>query len=304
VAVVFAAGLAWLLWPLLRRDAVARFFATGMLLAIVPVCATAPQDRLLQIAGIGGMGLLAQFLAGVAGRAEWLRRGPARAWARAAAGVLVFVHLIVAPVKLALSAQEYRNLGRTMERIAASLPTDEASRQQQWIVVHTPSAFFTIFTPVVRAMQGGPSPERLLVLSAGLRGAEIERPDERTLRIRLPGGFLPRPGAPAPGRSANAIDFDPNYACQLLDLLFRRDDAGFKPGDRIALGGVDLEVTQVTPDGRAAEIEYRFDRPLEDAGYRWLIWTDRGRYVEFALPSIGEVRTIPPAKLTREKRPG
>lgn len=302
VAAAFGVGLAWMLWPLLRRDAVARFFAAGMLLAIVPVCATAPQDRLLQIVGIGGTGLIAQFLAGVAGRAAWLPRGLGLAAARTAAVVLVVVHVLIAPVKLALSAPEYRNLGRTMERIAATLPGDEASRRQQWIVVHTPSAFFTLFTPVVRSMQGESSPERLLVLSAGLRGAEIERPDARTLRVRMPGAFLPRPGTPSPERSAGAIEFDPNYACQLLDLLFQRDDAAVSPGQRVSLGGVEVVITRRTPDGRPAEVEFHFDRPLEADAYRWLVWHDRG-YTSFSPPAVGETVTLPPATLTRRRRP-
>ncbi len=298
----FALLLAWIIWPLLKRDPVARFFAAGMLFAIVPVCATTAQDRLLQIVGVGGAGLIALFLAGVAERADWVRsRGFGRGCSRVLAVVLVVVHLIVAPVHLALSGEQYRNLGRTMERTAATLPADEASRGKQWLVVYTPSAFFTLFSPAVRAMRGETAPERLVVLSAGIRGAEIERRDAKTLRIRMPGGFLPRPGTPAPERSAGAIEFDVSYVSQLLDLLFRRDDARFARGDTVGLGGLDIEVTRVTENGRAEEVEYRFDRPLDDGGYRWLIWNERGGYEEFTLPAIGEVRTMSPATLTRTK---
>lgn len=46
--------------PLVRRDRLARFFAVGTLVAVVPVCSTFPADRLLWFVGIGGMGLVAR----------------------------------------------------------------------------------------------------------------------------------------------------------------------------------------------------------------------------------------------------
>jgi hypothetical protein len=61
VAVCALAFLAYAMLPLLKRDPVARFFATGLVLAAIPVCATFPGDRLLLFVGIGAMGLVAQL---------------------------------------------------------------------------------------------------------------------------------------------------------------------------------------------------------------------------------------------------
>ncbi len=61
-AVLLMAGLVWVFWPLLRRSATARFWGGGMALALVPACATLPANRLLFFVGLGGMGLLAEFL--------------------------------------------------------------------------------------------------------------------------------------------------------------------------------------------------------------------------------------------------
>jgi hypothetical protein len=45
---------------------VARFWATGSLLALVPVCGMGiPSGRLLMFIGLGGMGLIAQFAGGL-----------------------------------------------------------------------------------------------------------------------------------------------------------------------------------------------------------------------------------------------
>ncbi|UCG32349.1 MAG: hypothetical protein JSU68_11855, partial [Phycisphaerales bacterium] len=62
-AMAFLAIMAVALIPLLKRDRRARFFALGMVLSVPPACAAYPDDRLLFFVGIGGMGLLAQFLA-------------------------------------------------------------------------------------------------------------------------------------------------------------------------------------------------------------------------------------------------
>ena len=51
-----------ILWPMLKASAASRFFALGAALAAIPICATYPFDRLLAFVGIGGMGLVAQFL--------------------------------------------------------------------------------------------------------------------------------------------------------------------------------------------------------------------------------------------------
>ena len=67
-AVEFLAILTLVFVPLLKRNRLARFWAAGMLMATIPVCATLASDRLLTFAGIGAFGLLAQFLAFVFGQ--------------------------------------------------------------------------------------------------------------------------------------------------------------------------------------------------------------------------------------------
>src|SRR5262249_49365694 len=45
-----------------QRTRLNAFYATGMLLALVPVCAAFPSDRLLTFAGLGAFGLIGDFL--------------------------------------------------------------------------------------------------------------------------------------------------------------------------------------------------------------------------------------------------
>ena len=65
-------------------------------------------------------------------------------------------------------------------------------------------------------------------------------------------------------------------------------------GDRVQLEGAEIEVTDLMPDGRPAEIIARFDRPLEDPELCWLRWRERGRgYEAFQLPAVGEEVVLP-----------
>ena len=100
-----SALLTLVLAPLLKRDRLARFWAAGMLLPTIPVCATLPMDRLLTFAGIGAFGLLAQFLAFVFGHRPALR---STRWWRvplcALAWFFVAVHAVWAPIALPFRA--------------------------------------------------------------------------------------------------------------------------------------------------------------------------------------------------------
>jgi hypothetical protein len=101
VAVGLIVAVTFLLLPILRRDRAARFFALGMVLSLVPACATFPDDRLLYFASFGGMGLMAQFLSAVWQRADWLPSSRIRRLPFAAAfWMLVVFHLVLSPLSL------------------------------------------------------------------------------------------------------------------------------------------------------------------------------------------------------------
>jgi hypothetical protein len=301
-AVGLLAVLAAALFPLVRRDSVARFWTVGMLLAVLPACATFPSDRLLFFVGIGGMGLLAQFVAAVLGRADWL---PARAgWrlpARALCVVLLFIHLVAAPIALTQAAGSVGTFGRVLTRAAASLPSDPAVRGQTVVIVNTPTYFVSLFGPLIQALNGKPFPAHTLVLGSGITPIEVRRSDERTLVIRPEGGFLAVPGSRRPGAEAEPPAFDVRYMLPLFDQLFR-GDRPMRVGQRIELTGAIVEVTVVTDDGRPAEAAFRFATALEDPSLRWLRWKN-GVYAPFVLPAVGETLTLPAVTVPlREKR--
>jgi hypothetical protein len=302
-ALVFLAVVAAALAPLVRRDCLARFWAVGMVLAVLPICTVTPSDRLLFFAGIGAMGLLAQFLAAVLQNADWL---PTRAWwrfpAHALCVLLIVVHLGLAPLALTQAPKYVKQLGDTFVRGAASLPSDPALRSQTLLIVNTPSYFVFAYSALIHALDGQLYASSALVLGSGIYPTEIRRPDERTLLIRPEGGFLAPPGSPPPGREAEPPLFDRRYLFPLFDRLYR-DNSPMKVGQRIELTDVTVEITAVTDDGRPAEAAFHFAEELEDPSHRWMSWKD-GVYVPFVPPAVGETVTLPAVTVPLQENRG
>jgi hypothetical protein len=292
VAVVLIVVIAALLSPILRRDRVARFFALGMVLSLLPACATFPDDRLLFFAGFGGMGLLAQFLAAVWQRVDWvpstrIRRLPLQI---ACCGFIV-IHLVFAPLALAMTTNTVRTFGTFINRAASSLPSDPEVTDRTVLIVNSPTAFISIYGPLVQAQNARPIPGRTLILGSGIYPTTISRPAANSVAIRPDGGYLVEPGSPRPGYEVTQAPFHPAYFHQMLDHLYR-DATPMRVGDRILYGGAEIEIAEVTESGRPIEIWVHFGVELEDPSLRWLEWR-HGVYVPFIPPAVGQSVVLP-----------
>ncbi|MHC4677532.1 MAG: hypothetical protein ACYTEK_02445, partial [Planctomycetota bacterium] len=95
----FLIVLLFVLVPLLRKNRTALFWFVGMLLCVLPICATVPMNRNLLFVAIGAFALTAQFIGGMFGKENWVPKS--RFW-RVPAWILcltlVFTHICVAPV--------------------------------------------------------------------------------------------------------------------------------------------------------------------------------------------------------------
>ncbi|MBE7451127.1 MAG: hypothetical protein HS111_20195 [Kofleriaceae bacterium] len=275
VAALAAIGLACA--RLLRVDPLARFHATGMLLAAVPVASTFPSDRLLGFVGLGAMGLVAQLLAAALRQRELLGEGrPRRALAWTVVGALVLTHLVVAPPFLALRARSMVTIGRLLDRADAGIPSDPAVAGQTVILASAPNDAFAGFLPLMRASRRQVRPAHQYWLATATSAVTLERLDDRTLRVRPDGGFLRHE----------------------VDRMLRSPARPFRRGERVELTGLTIEIETLTADGRPATVLARFDRPLESPALVWRRW-HAGTYVPYQPPAIGARDTLPAVDLLR-----
>ena len=260
--------LACVVVPRLDWDRRNKFFAAAMLLSLIPCCATFPSDRMLLFCGLGADALIAQFLMNVFTSAK--RRPETRA-ARLTAGLLVAVHCVWAPIFLSLRAAFPAGPPALVEQMSVRTRFEDSIAEQTVVIVNAPSALHAAYMPLQREFEGKPVPKRVRVLGPALPAITLTRPDERSLVIRPSDGYL-------------------NW---FLDRLFRDPARPLALGERVELTGMVVEVTALTPDGRPAEAEFRFDVPLEDPSLFWLHWDD-GEFRPCVPPSVGATLELRP----------
>ncbi len=257
-----------LLWRPLRERPEARFWALGMALSLVPLCAAFPMTRLLIFSGVGAFGLLAVAADCTGWVADEPRRGGRlRRWGT---GTLLVFHGPLAVVLFLAGVLTFPMFGQMFSLGAREVPTDEALQDQTLVVVNG-NEFPLFYLTLMRELDdSGPVPRRLALLSTMNAANTVTREDDRTVAIGVDGGML-------------AIAFD---------RLMRDLDPPFEAGDSRTLPDYTVTVREVTADGRPLEIEFVFEQPLEHPGYRWMCWTGQGLQ-EFTLPAVGESVHLP-----------
>jgi hypothetical protein len=265
-------GVLALLWTLLRANAVARFWALGMALSLVPLCAAFPMDRLLIFSGIGAFALMA-MLCESCSVWLWSAAGPAT-WRRRTAQLLVVLHLPVAALWLVARVVALPAWGEFFQTAAREAPRGPEVARQSFIFVNG-NDFPVFYASIIRTATGnGPVPRRLAQLSTMTAPNDVWREDEHTLVITPRNGYL-------------ALAFE-----RLLVSPGRR----FAVGQAIERSDFVAEMREVTEDGRPRRVAFRFRQPLESPEYCWLYWKD-GRVVRFPLPAPGKHLTIDASRI-------
>ena len=275
--VIGVALLLYALWPLVRRDRVVRFGALGALLAVVPASATFTADRLLTWVAIGASLALAQLIASYAQARETLTGSQPRALLLPGLVLaLVIVKLFVEPPFLASRARGNLVVRDVIDRSSAGVPSAPWIRDKRVVYVNPPHVPYASYIAIERAALGIPRPAEQYWLSTGESDLRLDRVDARTLRVRPRGGFVQSPGA----------------------QLLRSPRRPFTRGATVTLDGLEIVVTDLTADGRPAEIEARFDRDLDDPTLYWLRWDTIG-YTRFTPPPVGQRVVVPAIDLAR-----
>jgi hypothetical protein len=266
-------AIAALCWPVLRREASARFWALGMLLSAIPVSASLPGERLLLVVGFGAGPLLAHvFLrawslsprGGAQGQPPEAPAAPDVPFAsassraqsaggtaqRALLGSLVALHLVIAPCSLPPRAYAFELVGRAIDRIDRSIPATADIRERTVVVLSAPVNIFLSYLQLSRATRDVPRPRHLYWLSSASSPTEVVREDRYSLRVTQAAGFLSRPE-------------ETHYRAGVHDLPL---------GTRLERADMHIEVAASTPDGRPASVLFRFDEPLESKRYAFYVY--------------------------------
>lgn len=269
LALVVLATFALVLRPLLVRDARVRFWATGMALSLLPLCATFPHDRLLLAPGIGAMALIAVLLE--AGWAQRARLGPLLGTL-----LLLGVHGAAAGVLAPLRAADVGRFDELLRASDATLPADPGIRARTLVLLNPPLDPFAAYLPAYRQYFGIPRPRQQLWLASGVDDVAVTTLDAHSLAIRQRGGFI----------SAS------------MQRMLRSVGPELVRGGLVRLDGVEISIGERGPDQRPHAIIVRFQRELADPSLLWFSWQGTG-YVPFELPAVGREVVLPRAPLER-----
>jgi hypothetical protein len=253
--------------PLMRGHARLHFWALGMALSLLPMCATFPHDRLLLGPGIGAMAVIAEMI-----EVGWARR--ARFVPALGMGVLALVHLLVAPLLAPLRAARVGQFSDLLRATDDTLPKGPAARDQTLILLNPPLDPFASYLPIYRAAAGELRPRQQLWLATGISDVRVTTIDAHAISVRPDGGFL----------------------STSMQLMLRSKTPGLARGEQVQLEGASIEVTELTDDGRPLEIVARFERELTDESLVWMRWRHLG-YAPFELPARGTAVVLPRADI-------
>jgi hypothetical protein len=262
-----------------------------MMLAVIPVCAVNPAGgRHLVFVSLGALGLMAQFVAGLLERHDWL---PARrAWripAWAVGLALLGLHAVLFPILVSsLVSSTQTAIGPLYQAVMDIGPLPGIERQDV-VIVNAPSPGQFIYLPSLRHFGGQAMPAHVRVLAPAHSPVEVTRLDAHTVIVRPEYGYLLSPGSSVGGRRDIFPLIHPTFASQYGDGFFRSGAFPMTLGQQVELTGMRAEVIALTANGRPLEARMQFTVPLEDASLKWLQWDwERNAYVPFTLPAVGE----------------
>jgi hypothetical protein len=256
-----------MLW---RYDRMVRFWSTGMLLAAVPVSASLPGERLLIALGFGAAPLLARVLidAHVLSAGVVLPHGVRRSFISA----LVALHLVLAPVLLPLRGCVFQLIDSAAARLDRSLSYAADIQRKTVVVLNAPMNILLSYLQIGRAWRGEPRPEHLYWLSTSSSQTRVTRTAANELELSQAQGFLFRPE-------------DLHYRADLRSL-----------GPKVERAGMSVEVADKLPDGRPSRVRFRFEAPLEAAGYEFRVFRD-GQLVPWQPSALGQSVSLPRVEL-------
>jgi len=275
-AVIAAAACLAVIW-LIRRLGLwssphMRFFALGAVLALIPACAVAPQDRVLIHAEIGMSAVLSLLCCRVVARFQRDKQS-VDLFAKATVGAIMTVHLLLFPLlSLVGSALFGPMMYPTTVGEIASLPPAAGRPDAHVVLINPPAPNLVFYHPLVRDYLGLPNPKAIWALANGPQQAlTLEVIDAHSIRMSSPTAFV------------DMIDRDVH-------------SQPFKPGDVVKLDMMTVVVEKVSAEGGPLTVRFDFGAPLHDPTWQFYVWRNMA-YIPFAMPAVGHKIDLPATEL-------
>jgi hypothetical protein len=265
-------------WPILRQDRTARFWATAMLLAVVPASTVAPLTKNLAFVAVGAFGVMASFLVHMVAPENNMRM---HSWVRASAWC-VALGLVVAHIPAAVAARAGLALISPYIPAAAAqacaFPSSPDLGDRDVIVLNDPT-IASAFVAFDRAYRQLPLPRTIRILVPGSVPILVTRPDAFTVILTAKNADL-----------FDIVETKPVGLCRALksanDLLFGQRT--WKTGDPITGNGFVVQVLELSLRGSPRALAFRFEKPLDSSERVWLFFDwHRLKHARFVLPGIG-----------------
>ncbi len=280
IAMAFIVLCLGILAPLLKQSAVARFFALGSVIALLPVCAGLPQPRLVLMGSLGTcalLALLAQFYLQHPRKNKFFS---VRKWATFGFVFLFFIHGVLHP--LALLGNGIRQLKNSQNaalrpNIALTLPFEQPLEGQTAVFITVPSPFFLPEVVLERKQVGMALPADISLLSMTQPNVRVEIVNDSTLAVHSPDGVMPN----------NFLGVASLVFC---DLMVRP----YVAGDRIDTAIMSSEIIEVNELGAPVLVHHHFHKALTDRSLIFYYW-DRLQYKFNVLKDVAglsEVRVL------------
>lgn len=255
LSLLVLAGSLVLLWPALRSQRQARYYALGTALSALPVCASVPGQRLLLPLSIGAAGLLAH---GAATLYRELQARPKARLPQLALLLILAVHIPAAAIALPFSARSMTWVGGWVDGTAASLPRAPGTTGQTWVIICTPFNIMASYLQAQRAHLDQPRPAHLYWLATASSTTTVRRIGPRSVLVESERGFLYTP----------------------QERHYRRNPtplAAGSPTALVRLPQLTAEVLASSPDGRPTQVRFEFPVPLEDSSLAFFTYRN-GHY--------------------------
>lgn len=270
------------LWPLLRTNRHARFWAVGMHLSVLPICATMPMNRNLIWVGIGACGLVGHFLGGYVAKEEWV---PKKSLRRMLTKTM-FISLIIVHLPLALLVRIASPFTTTvlvnMVRQTMDVNTPDDLREKQLVVVNAPNPASFFYMPFAEAYEGKPLPKAIRVLAPAFTELEVARVDDNSLMLRAKYGNL------LSCKPDRILDIDVVYMLEAISSV-RSDGNGLYKGEKVKLPGMSAEIVELDDKSLPVAVLFKFAVSLDDNSLRWVQWSwKKDRYFPFEVPPVGQ----------------